>query len=229
MINQFEIPAGIILLPDTVVQYECPDCMDQEWIEDAGGIKRCHCVEEKIKAARLKSLIEQSGMMGSLRHKRFENYLPATKKQEAGFKAIKAGGSLLIVGPWGSGKTHLLAASVNESIEQGVSAALFSAPWLMKLIREDMLNGGKNQVLEKCCEVPYLAVDDLGKEKPSETVQQALFMIFDRREIMGLRTSVTSNYMPSTLASEKLDGAIIDRLVGMCRLIVLDGESYRRK
>lgn len=221
MTNQFK---------ETATANGCPYnlCDGSGWIERDGSAFRCKCEEDKIRTARMRVLIEQSGLRGSLLGKSFENYFPKTKKQGAALETVKTGGSLFIIGPWGCGKTHLLAASVNEAIKKGMGSALFSAPWLMKLIREDMLNSGENEVLEKCCEVEYLAVDDLGKEKPTETVQQVLFMIFDRREIEGLRTSVTSNYMPKTLASEKLDGAIIDRLVGMCRPVIIDGESYRR-
>jgi DNA replication protein DnaC len=175
----------------------------------------------------MKSLVDQSGLLGSLRQKSFENYLPRTRRQKDALAKVKAGGSFFIIGPWGTGKSHLLAASVSEALKSGVGAVFFSAPWLMKMIREDVLNGGANEVLEKCCEVPYLAVDDLGKEKTSESVQQALFMIFDRRELLGLRTSVTSNFMPDTLKQDKLDGAIVDRLLGLCEAIVLDGDSYR--
>jgi DNA replication protein DnaC len=46
---------------------------------------------------------------------------------------------------------------------------------------------------------------------------------------LGLRTSVTSNYDPETLAKERLDGAIVSRLLGMCEVLYLDGEDYRRK
>lgn len=213
-----------------IVPPTCTSCNDTGWRIAVGmGVRECECRLSRIKAARLKKLQEQSGLMGSLLQKRFDNFFPTTKAQKAALATVKQGGSLYITGPWGSGKTHLLAASVNEAIDRGLNSVLFSAPWLMKLIREDMLNGEQNQILEKCCEVDFLAVDDLGKEKPTEAVQQALFMLFDRREIQGLRTSVTSNYMPSTLAAEKLDGAIIDRLLGMCELVVIDGESYRRK
>jgi DNA replication protein DnaC len=211
----------------TADRYQCELCKDSGWKLVGTAYAECDCVRRKRVEARMRSLVQQSGLIGSLKTKRFENYIPRTQKQRDAFNVAVSGVSFFLIGPYGIGKTHLLAASVNAAIAKMQPAVFFSAPWLMKIIREDLLKRGSGEVLEKCCEVPYLAVDDLGKEKSSDMVQQALFMIFDRREINGLRTSVTSNYMPDTLRQEKLDGAIVDRILGMCKPVVLDGTSYR--
>jgi DNA replication protein DnaC len=187
----------------------------------------CRCIEAANKRVRFAELTAQSGLRGALLNKTFENFIAKTKMQKTALEKVTAGGNFLLIGPWGTGKTHLLAASVNEAIKKGVNAVFFSVPWLLKIIREDLLSNRPIGILEKVCEVEYLALDDLGKEKPSETVQEKLFMIFDRREIDGLRTAVTSNYVPETLVNEKLDGAIIDRIVGMCEVVLLEGDSYR--
>jgi DNA replication protein DnaC len=215
----------------TTDQYQCELCKDTGWkpveTDQGKAYAECDCVRRKRVDARMRSLVQQSGLIGSLKGKSFENYAPRTQKQRDAFNVAVSEVSFFLIGPYGTGKTHLLAASVNAAIAKMQPTVFFSAPWLMKIIREDLLKGGSGEVLEKCCEVPYLAVDDLGKEKSSDMVQQALFMIFDRREINGLRTSVTSNYMPDTLRQEKLDGAIVDRILGMCKPVVLDGTSYR--
>jgi DNA replication protein DnaC len=192
-------------------------------------VKQCVCLSEEVLRRKMERLMEQSGLVGSLRGKTFENYHPKTPKQKKARDEVMKDGSFFLIGLPGRGKTHLLAATVNAAMTRGVSVAFFSAPWLLKKIREDLMSDEKLQVLESCCEIEYLAIDDLGKEKPSETVQEKLFMIFDRREILGLRTSVTSNYDPETLSKERLDDAIVSRLLGMCRVLYLDGDDYRRK
>lgn len=207
------------------------ECDGTGWLSVPGTnmVKRCVCLEEGALKRKMGRLMEQSGLVGSLREKTFENYHPKTPKQKKARDEITKDGSFFLIGLPGRGKTHLLAASVNTALSRGISVAFFSAPWLMKNIREDLMANEKLQVLESCCEIEYLAIDDLGKEKPSETVQEKLFMIFDRREILGLRTSATSNYDPDTLANERLDGAIVSRLIGMCEVLYLDGDDYRRK
>jgi DNA replication protein DnaC len=207
----------------------CSICNDTGWVIEGGVAKRCTCFEALLKKARVSDLVCESGLRGALLNKTFDNFIPKTKSQRAALEKVKGSGNFFLIGPWGIGKTHLLAASVNDALKKGVCAVFFSVPWLLKVIREDLLSNRPVGILEKVCEVEYLALDDLGKEKPSETVQEKLFMIFDRREIDGLRTCVTSNYIPETLVSEKLDGAIIDRIVGMCDVILLEGESYRRE
>lgn len=207
----------------------CKKCDDMGWIVKGRVSVQCDCVEKRAKRARLQGLIKQSGLRGSLVEKSFENYHPRTKQQGVVLEKVKKGGNFFLIGPWGTGKTHLLAASVNEAIKNGTTAVFFSAPWLLQKIRDDLLSNQPIGVMEKICEVEYLALDDLGKEKATETVQEKLFMILDRREIDGLRTCVTSNLDPETLVSEKLDGAIVDRIIGMCEVILLEGKSYRRE
>ena len=207
------------------------ECDGTGWVSVPGTnmVKQCVCLREEVLRRKMERLMDQSGLVGSLREKTFENYHPKTPKQKKAREEMMKDGSFFLIGLPGRGKTHLLAASVNAAMTQGVSVAFFSAPWLLKKIREDLMSDEKLQVLESCCEIEYLAIDDLGKEKPSETVQEKLFMIFDRREILGLRTSVTSNYDPETLSKERLDDAIVSRLLGMCRVLYLDGDDYRKK
>ncbi len=207
----------------------CPKCNGTGWIDDTGGMRRCECFEKKLRLAKAKKLVEQSGLRGSLLKKSFENYHAKTKQQKEALERVKKGGSFFLIGDWGVGKTHLLAASVNEAVKKGVSAVFFSVPWLLRTIREDLFSNRPIGVMDIVCEVEYLALDDLGKEKATETVQEKLFMILDRREIEGLRTSVTSNYDPDTLRSEKVDGAIVSRLLGMCEVIVIEGPDHRFK
>ena len=66
----------------------------------------------------MRSLVEQSGLLGSLRQKSFENYFPRTRKQKDALAKVKAGGSFFIIGPWGTGKSHLLAASVSDALNE---------------------------------------------------------------------------------------------------------------
>jgi len=207
----------------------CEVCGDTGWIEKSGGMVQCECVARKAKQHRMKVIIEQSGLIGSLKEKTFDNFIPKSKQQKYVLEQVKKGDSFFLVGPFGTGKTHLLAASVNEALKRGVMAVFFSVPWLLEIIRGDLLSGKKIGIMEKVCEVEYLALDDLGKEKPTDTVQEKLFMILDRREVCGLRTSVTSNLGPETLASERLDGAIISRITGMCQLLLLEGSDYRKE
>jgi len=205
----------------------CPHCNNLEWIETPQGMKRCSCFEKKLRLARAEKLVEQSGLKGSLLKKSFENYHPKTQHQKDALEKVKKGGSFFLIGNWGVGKTHLLAASVNEALKNGVGAVFFSVPWLLQTIRDDLFSNRPIGVMDIVCEVEYLALDDLGKEKATETVQEKLFMILDRREISGLRTSITSNYDPDTLRNEKVDGAIVSRLLGMCEVIFVDGPDHR--
>lgn len=217
---------GLEILANTEIQ--CSACQDTGWVMKGSLAVQCECVRERAKKTRMQDLVARSGLKGSLLEKSFDNYVAKTKQQKDASEYVRHGGSFFLIGDFGVGKTHLLAASVNDALGKGVAAVFFSVPWLLQMIREDLLSNRPIGILEKVCEVEYLALDDLGKEKPSETVQEKLFMIIDRREVDGLRTSVTSNLDPETLGREKIDGAIVSRLMGMCKLLVLEGEDHRR-
>ena len=92
----------------TTDQYRCNECKDSQWVlveKDGRQLyKPCDCRKRFQIEARMKSLIEQNKLLGSLRQKSFENYFPRTRRQKDALAKVKAGGSFFIIGPWGTGK-----------------------------------------------------------------------------------------------------------------------------
>ena len=77
-----------------------------------------------------------------------------------------------------------------------------------------------------------LIVDELGYVPLSQTGSELLFDIFSRRYENGA-TIVTSNLpfqeWTSVFASERLTGALLDRITHHVHILEMNGESYRLK
>jgi DNA replication protein DnaC len=80
--------------------------------------------------------------------------------------------------------------------------------------------------------VRLLIVDELGYVPLSQTGAELLFEVFSQRYERG-STIVTSNLpfeeWPSVFRSERLTGALLDRLTHHVHILEMNGESYRLK
>jgi DNA replication protein DnaC len=80
--------------------------------------------------------------------------------------------------------------------------------------------------------VKLLIIDDLGYVPLSQVGAELLFELFSQR-YEGGSTKVTSNLpfeeWPSVFQSERLTGALLDRLTDHVHILALNGHSYRLK
>ncbi len=212
---------------------ECPICKEFGWIQDIGsaGWRRCECLAFRIHKKSFESLLKAANME-HLQLMTFENYKPQTEKQRQVFEEIsKTHGSYYFYGPWGVGKTHLMASSAVKALKNHIAAVLISVPRLLDVIRKTGRGNEDNSSLEKIAyKIPYLCLDDIGKQKDSDWTEERLFILIDERDKLGkagrCHTSFTSQF-PLDLLGRRMDGAIIDRIRGMCKVMFIDGESMR--
>ena len=83
---------------------------------------------------------------------------------------------------------------------------------------------------DQLARVNLLIVDELGYVPLSQTGSELLFDVFSRRYENGA-TIVTSNLpfqeWTSVFASERLTGALLDRLTHHVNILEMNGDSYR--
>ena len=161
---------------------------------------------------------------------------------------------LYIYGPRGVGKTHLMAALMEEEIintppkksksywstnhnrirveyDEPVMDSyplMISVPEFLTLIRKEIDRGGEEKVLDKYSEVSVLFLDDLGAEKRSEWVEQTLYLLCDRRYNAMRKTFISSNLSLDQIA-KKLNDRISSRIAGMCEVLKMEGRDRRLK
>ena len=81
-------------------------------------------------------------------------------------------------------------------------------------------------IIDKYTHVDLLVLDDLGAEKTTEWVLQALYTIIDRRSREEMRTIITSN-LSLTELKNKLDNRIASRIAGLCDVQEIEGKDRR--
>ena len=140
--------------------------------------------------------------------------------------------NIIALGNSGTGKTHTALALGLAACQRGFSVRFTTAAGLVHQLREarDEKRLLKLQHQLQACQL--LIVDELGYVPLSPTGAELLFEMFSQRHEQG-STLITSNLpfaaWTSVFGSERLTGALLDRLTHHVHILQLNGESYRLK
>jgi DNA replication protein DnaC len=144
---------------------------------------------------------------------------------------IQEHATLLIQGPPGVGKTHLVVGLGVRAIEQGFSVAFYLLDELWHEMRKDASVSPQALKRKKYFNVSYLVVDEVGFEPMSQQDASLFFRLVSYRYRRG-STAITTNKgvkdWPGILAGdEALATAIRDRLLHKSVVLNIRGRSYR--
>jgi DNA replication protein DnaC len=144
---------------------------------------------------------------------------------------IREHATLLVQGPPGVGKTHLVVALGVRAIEQGFSAAFYRLEELLHEMRKDAAVSPQALRRKKYFNVSYLVVDEMGFEPMTQADASLFFRLVSYRYRRG-STALTTNKgvkdWPGLLAGdEALAAAILDRLLHKSVVLNVRGRSYR--
>jgi DNA replication protein DnaC len=133
-------------------------------------------------------------------------------------------GWLLMVGRYGSGKTHLAAAIANETIEAGVSTLFLTVPDLLDWLRYAYsgVDMSFEERFEEIREIPLLILDDFGTQNATAWAQEKIFQIMNHRYINQLPTVVTSNMLISDFEGRVRSRLQDPNLVTVVKLLAPD-------
>ncbi len=132
-----------------------------------------------------------------------ENYNPSTLEQDKAKETAKAFAygwrrprGFLLSGPVGTGKTHLLAATLKHlTLERGVKAAYVEISLLFQTIRRGFQDGKSGgDIIEPLAEVELLALDEVGKGRGSPFEMETLDELIARRYNGDKLTLFATNY-----------------------------------
>jgi DNA replication protein DnaC len=138
-------------------------------------------------------------------------------------------GWLVLMGSYGSGKTHLAAAIANHIEMHGGKASLVTVPDLLDYLRvtfDPAANTSFDQRFQRVRKADFLVLDDLGTENATSWVREKLFQILDYRYVARLPTVITSGK-----SLDEIDPRIRTRLLDSrrCHLFALTVESYAQR
>lgn len=212
-------------------------------------MEHCKCLEQRNRQRKIQALFEQAGIPKRFASKSFDNYEPKNplleralqmaRKYVEKFETLKEDGrnGLYLVGPTGTGKTHLSYAIINGVIEKYQTPVVAgTVPDLLEMFRpKQKKNEQAEERLELAKTVDLLLLDDLGAEKDSEWVAERLFLIINARYLNQLPTIITSNVPLDALETDPYGKPIIgweritSRIREMCHRLLMDGEDFRRE
>jgi DNA replication protein DnaC len=160
----------------------------------------CECKEAERKAKRRNQLQEMSDL-GAFSDKSFRNFnVHVPGIQEAYSCACEfakdPNGWLLLIGPNGSGKTHLAAAIANKSLEDGALVLFATVPDLLDHLRAAFAptsNEVYDQLFSRMREAEVLVLDDLGAQQSSPWANEKLFQLLNYRYNSRFPTVITAN------------------------------------
>jgi len=144
---------------------------------------------------------------------------------------IREHATLLVQGPPGVGKTHLVVALGVKAIEQGFSVAFYRLEELLHEMRKDA--GVAPQALrrKKYFNVAYLVVDEVGMEPMGREDASLFFRLVSyryRRGSTAIATNKSVKDWPGILAGdEAMTAALLDRLLHRSVVLSVRGRSYR--
>jgi len=112
--------------------------------------------------------------------------VPGTEKAHDAMYKLATGQSdkkfILLYGVTGSGKTHLIEATLIAWAKQGIVVHYFTMSQIMRNLKQGIGTGFYNETFKNLCETPRLVVDDIGMGSI-----ESRFEIADLEDIIGER------------------------------------------
>jgi DNA replication protein DnaC len=140
--------------------------------------------------------------------------------------------NIIALGNSGTGKTHVALALGLAACQKGFSVLFTTAAALVNQLMEARDEKRLLRMQRELAAVKLLIVDELGYVPLSPTGAELLFETFSQRYERG-STIVTSNLpfedWTQVLGSERLTGALLDRLTHHVSILAMNGDSYRLK
>lgn len=138
--------------------------------------------------------------------------------------------NVIAVGNSGTGKTHLALGLGLAACQNGYSVLWKSAATLVNELIEARDEKHLLRSQKALVRVQLLIVDELGFVPLSKTGAELLFDVFSQRHERGA-TLVTSNLpfdeWTDVFGSQRLTGALLDRLTHHAHVLTCNGDSYR--
>lgn len=141
--------------------------------------------------------------------------------------------NVILVGPIGTGKTHLAIALGLEAAKQRQQVLFTRAADLVRLLVEARDQRELNRIQRRLARLDLLIIDELGfvpfDRTGGELLFNAIAAAYERRSIL-VTTNLSFSEWPKVFADdEKLTTALLDRLADRATIITTRGKSFRMR
>ncbi len=153
----------------------------------------------------------------------------ATQQALRSLEWIGRAENVVVAGPQGTGKSHLLEAIGHHAIDQGLSVAWFSIEDLGAIIRRHRVDDTISRAFSALAATSLTVIDDIGLLPISSDAAEGLYRLVDvayERRSLALSTNLHPSGLDQ-LMDKTLASALVDRLMHHAHLILTEGESVR--
>jgi DNA replication protein DnaC len=156
--------------------------------------------------------------------------IPApTQRSLATLEWIDRHENLVVCGPSGTGKSHLLEALGHAAIGHGCHVQWFSLEALGTLVHRHRADGTTTRAIKKLMRADLICIDDIGLLPVSNDTAEALYRVVDAA-YENRSIALSSNLHPAgfdALMPKTIANATVDRLLHHAHVVITTGDSIR--
>ena len=156
----------------------------------------------------------------------------ATFDYLASLEWIHASENLCLVGPAGTGKSHLLIALGHAAVATGMRVRYFAAADLVETLYRGLADNSVAKIIDNVLRADLVIVDELGFAPLDLAGTQLLFRFvaaaYERRSL-GIASHWPFDAWGRFLPEHTTAASMLDRLLHHAVVVVTEGESYRMR
>lgn len=156
----------------------------------------------------------------------------ATFDYLASLEWITAKENVCLVGPAGTGKSHLLVALGHHAIDAGHRVRYFTAAELVETLYRGLADNSVGRVIEQILKADLVLIDEIGFAPLDDNGTQLFFRLvaaaYERRSL-GIGSHWPFEHWGRFLPEHTTAVSLLDRLLHHAVVVATEGESFRMK
>jgi DNA replication protein DnaC len=140
--------------------------------------------------------------------------------------------NLVMYGNVGTGKTYLSIALGVEACKKGIPTKFFRTAALVNRLSEAKKSGALSAFIKKLSQAELIICDEWGYVPLDRTGAQLLFEVISEcyeHKTLIINTNIEFSRWVNVFYDEQMTGAILDRILHHCHLLLFPGQSHRMR